>query len=134
MNRSLLVVGSVSIFMARAALCREPAHVTGGDVLKALIYAPRIEYPVQARASRFTGSSKFLMRVHVRTGLVVEVTMVKSTGYRILDDAAIRSLRKFRFKPDALPPANVENPKHTEPWAADDSLIYFPVNFTINPT
>jgi outer membrane biosynthesis protein TonB len=60
--------------------------------------------------------------------------MVKSTGYRILDDAAFRSLRQFRFKPGALPPAKVENPKHTEPWAAEDSLIYFPVNFTIDGT
>lgn len=71
------------------------------------------------------------MRVHVRTGLVVDIKMVQSTGDAILDQAVVHALKQWRFKPNALPPARVQNPEHTEPWAGDDSLISIPAHFTV---
>jgi hypothetical protein len=57
--------------------------------------------------------------------------MLQSTGHAILDQAVVHALKQWRFTPGALPPAKVQNAKHTEPWAAYDSLILIKMNFTI---
>jgi hypothetical protein len=46
-----------------------------------------------------------------QTGVVTSVRMEKSTGYKILDDAALNAFRQWRFKPARR--ANFGCPSHT---------------------
>jgi TonB family protein len=66
------------------------------------VYAPRPEYPVAARRARMTGRGLFECAVDQRTGAVTGVRVLHSTGHRILDDAAMDALRKWRFRPGTV--------------------------------
>ncbi len=65
------------------------------------IYAARPEYPLQARRSHLTGAGIFAM--HIRPdGTVSSVSVLKSTGHGILDQAAIDAFRQWRFWPGTV--------------------------------
>jgi TonB family protein len=66
------------------------------------ISAPKPEYPYEARASHLTGSGVVLVQVDTKTGYVASARMLKSTGHRILDEAALKAFRKWRFKPGTV--------------------------------
>lgn len=57
------------------------------------------DYPYSARASGQTGVGRFRLRLDLKTGGVTQVTVIKSTGFQILDAAALAALRKWRWKP-----------------------------------
>jgi len=57
------------------------------------------EYPYAERMRRHTGSGLFRILVDLKTGSVVKVTMIKSTGFRALDNSAVDSFRRWRWKP-----------------------------------
>jgi TonB family protein len=64
-------------------------------------YAARPEYPLEARRHHMEGRGVFAM--HIRpNGTVASVEIVKSTGYAVLDGAAISALRQWRFHPKPL--------------------------------
>ena len=66
------------------------------------INAVKPEYPYEARARHWTGSG--LVLVHVNAGgYVTSARMLKSTGHRILDEAALKAFRQWRFKPGTVP-------------------------------
>ena len=48
------------------------------------------------------------MEVDPRNGQVIRTYVVTSSGFEILDDAALKAYRKFRFKPGG--PSRVEVP------------------------
>ena len=77
------------------------------------IYAPRPEYPLQARRNRLTGSGIALLEVDKRTGYVTSARMLQSMGHKILDDAALKAFRQWRFKPGTA------------------SQIKMPINYTV---
>jgi TonB family protein len=82
------------------------------------IYAPRPEAPFVAWRNEYSGSGVALLEVDKRTGYVTSATMLKSTGHRILDDAALKAFRQWRFKPGAA--AKVRVPiTYTHPGFAD---------------
>lgn len=60
--------------------------------------APLPEYPYEARRQRLTGSGAATLTLDL-SGNVVDVTMVRSTGSQILDNAALRGFQRWRFKP-----------------------------------
>lgn len=43
------------------------------------------------------------MHVDTKTGYVTSAEMEKSTGHKILDDAALEAFRKWHFKPGRTP-------------------------------
>ena len=57
------------------------------------------EYPQKEKEQHHTGSGLFRLSVDLKTGLVTKVTVVQSTGYRALDDAAIASFGTWRWRP-----------------------------------
>ena len=61
-------------------------------------FSPRPRYPLP----RPTGSGVALLKVDETTGRVISATMAKSTGYKILDDAALEAFRRWRFKPGTV--------------------------------
>jgi TonB family protein len=55
----------------------------------AMIYKPPIEYPYEARKRGITGRGVIALEIDKATGTVTKAYMLKSTGSRILDDAAM---------------------------------------------
>lgn len=66
-------------------------------------YAPTYSfppaYPREARDKGLTGKGVAVAKVDPATGHVTSASMIKSTGHDILDDAALRALRQWRFPP-----------------------------------
>jgi len=63
------------------------------------IYAPRPEYPRQARSDSIAGSGVCVMSVDPRNGYVTEASIAQSTGNQILDNSAVSTFRTWIFKP-----------------------------------
>lgn len=63
------------------------------------IYAPRPDYPYEARRSKITGSGVVSITIDTSSGFVVSATMAQSTGSPILDSAITSTFRQWRFKP-----------------------------------
>jgi TonB family protein len=113
------------------AVTRQELPGVGREAMKVLVYAPRPEYPVVARARRITGKGVFVIRVHVKTGRVAEVRVAQSTGYTILDTAAVRAFGQWRFKPGALKPIGAIAPQRNDPFGKEDALFRIPLDFTM---
>ena len=60
------------------------------------------QYPRDARAQSLTGKGVAVVKIDPATGLVTSASMAKSTGYKILDDAALRAFQHWRFKPRSI--------------------------------
>ena len=70
------------------------APVAGADYL----HNPAPEYPEIAQDRGWEG--KVLMKVHVKPdGKPDEVTVIKSSGQKVLDDAAVKTVNKWSFVP-----------------------------------
>jgi len=69
-----------------------------------VIFAPKPEYPQYARDHHWTGAGWFVMHIDTRTGVVTSVEITQSTGHKILDDASVSALKRWRFKPGIVPP------------------------------
>jgi TonB family protein len=57
------------------------------------------KYPWTARVNHLEGAGLFRLDLDSRTGTVTRVSVIESTGHRVLDEAAIGALRKWRFVP-----------------------------------
>lgn len=66
------------------------------------IYAPRPQYPYEARARRQVGSGIAILAVEPSTGIVKNAEMATSTGHELLDNAALSAFRKWRFRPGSV--------------------------------
>jgi TonB family protein len=66
------------------------------------IYAPRPEYPYEARARGQKGAGVAILAVDPNTGLVTKAEMGISTGHVLLDHAAVNAFRRWRFKPGTV--------------------------------
>lgn len=64
----------------------------------AMIFKPRIRYPLVARQAGMTGSGIAVLAIDSETGKVTNVWMEKSTGHAILDWETIRAFREARFR------------------------------------
>ena len=65
------------------------------------IKIPGPNYPSSERGRRHEGAGLFRMDLDVKTGSVSQVTVVKSTGFPVLDESAVKALTHWRFKPNA---------------------------------
>lgn len=62
-----------------------------------------INYPFEAKKRGLTGRGIAVVSVDSETGHVTEVTIAKSTGHEILDQAVVKGLRSARFKKGTKP-------------------------------
>jgi len=60
--------------------------------------APQPIYPLEARQKRIQGSGVWKVVV-AKDGRVDSIQLIKSTGSKLLDDAAEKALRQWRFEP-----------------------------------
>jgi TonB family protein len=71
--------------------------VSAANLKNMAISTPQPDYPIIARQDRIQGSGVFIIFL-TEAGEVASVEIVKSTGSSILDEAAEKALRKWRFK------------------------------------
>jgi len=93
--------------------------------------APQPEYPLEARLRYERGSGVFLLRAKIHSGRVTQVVIARTTGYRSLDEAAVKAFRQWRFKPDVLIHRDITKPRLTPPVASDECLVLVPLTFTL---
>jgi len=66
------------------------------------IFAPRPQYPYEARSRHITGSGVCVADVDPATGNVTDASMAQSIGNPILDSAAVSAFRQWRFRPGTV--------------------------------
>jgi len=64
-----------------------------------LVYTEAPAYPAVAKRWHVQGSGRFRVTLDASTGRVTDVSILKSTGYGVLDGSAIRTLKLWRWKP-----------------------------------
>ena len=79
-----------------------------GSVKALTLYAPKPNYPYEARRGGITGSGVAQLTVNSAAGNVIEARMAQSTGNAILDRATVETLLRWRFRPGVA--SNVEVP------------------------
>lgn len=72
----------------------------------AMISKGNIQYPYEAKRMRLTGSGVAVVSVSP-SGSVTSVSIGKSTGHPVLDNAATSGLRSARFKPGTVPQVRI---------------------------
>jgi periplasmic protein TonB len=65
-------------------------------------YAPRPEYPQEARSHRIAGSGVCVVSVDPASGSVTQASMAQSTGSPLLDKSALSTVRMWKFKPGTV--------------------------------
>lgn len=60
--------------------------------------APDPTYPLAARQNYIQGKGVFQLKIHPQQRTVTRVTILQSTGSKILDDEAIRVLSRWRLR------------------------------------
>jgi len=65
-------------------------------------YAPRPEYPQEARSHRVAGSGVCVVSVDPTSGSVTNVSMAQSTGSPLLDKSVLSTVRTWKFKPGTV--------------------------------
>jgi|SRR3989442_13363710 len=87
--------------VSRLVRSASPTGVSGvsfGSVKALAIYAPRPEYPYEARRQRTTGSGLVVLMIDSSTGRVTDARMSQSTGSVVLDNSAVSALQRWQFK------------------------------------
>jgi TonB family protein len=69
---------------------------------RAATYAPKPDYPSEARTRHITGSGVCVVDVDPGSGNVTGASMAQSTGNPILDNSAVSTFQKWRFKPGTV--------------------------------
>ena len=96
MTRFVSILAIALVVLAKQAECEAVVKGNGPVLVKVLP-----DYPYAARDRHLEGSG--LYRLNIKPdGTVSSVTVLKSTGYILLDQAAIHAYRQWRFRPGAL--------------------------------
>jgi len=64
-------------------------------------------YPEVAKRWHVQGVARFRVSIDINTGRVTCVSILKSTGYEVLDASAIRALKAWRWKPGKYRTCNI---------------------------
>lgn len=77
---------------------RNPGIFSGPDLAKYFDSVWLPEYPYEARAKSWSGRGTFRAYVEAN-GKVSRVVVIKSTGYKAVDEAVVTAARRWRAKP-----------------------------------
>ena len=91
-----------SIAVAMLTVASALAETKVQDSKPLATYAPRPQYPYEARSKGITGRGVAVMTIDPKTGLVTRAKMASSTGSPILDNAALSAFGQWRFKPGTV--------------------------------
>jgi TonB family protein len=93
--------GSANQAATKPAQAHRPPNksVISPSAAKAVtIYAPRPQYPQEARSHRIVGSGVCVVSVDSASGSVTNVSMAQSTGSPLLDKSVLSTVRTWKFK------------------------------------
>ncbi|MEY2526476.1 MAG: periplasmic protein TonB [Verrucomicrobiota bacterium] len=82
------------------------ATVTAAGAKANATYAPKPEYPYEARSRHLTGSGVAVVSVDP-SGNVTSAEMAQSIGNPILDNSATSAFRRWKFKPGSVSRAKI---------------------------
>jgi len=99
----------------------DSTDVTPEQAKQWALWTPKPKYPYSARLRYIVGFGMFGLVVQIKTGLVKEVRLLRTTGDKTLDSAAVKTLQQWRFKPGVIP-----SNRHDE-----YCYIRVPVNFSM---
>jgi protein TonB len=103
---SLVAISVSAELIAEPQSSPTPPHMPVEATLKKVkaraIYAPKPEYPFQARKQYWEGVGLYVMNINRETGLVTSVEITQSSGHKILDQAAVDAFRRWRFEPGLI--------------------------------
>jgi TonB family protein len=68
-------------------------------IVTTVLSTPRPDKLPEAARLRLAGSGLFVMHVDTASGRVTSVVAAKSTGHPLLDSSAVRSFKRWRFRP-----------------------------------
>jgi TonB family protein len=85
---------------AGTLVSKEIINTRTGPLYNAVINAPDPVIPAVARQQRTQGV--YVLEISVARGIVDNVRVLQSSGQKILDDAAIEALLKWRFRPRSV--------------------------------
>jgi TonB family protein len=102
MTRSYTLILSVIFFVSAQSAPSSPTSQHGGNSNDLVLHKARPKYPKDAQGYYPKGSGIVLMEIDKKTGLVKSARMDKSTGNKVLDDAALQACNQWRFKPGTL--------------------------------
>lgn len=119
----------IAALAANSGFAAAEAVAAPSEVKKWVMHMVKPRYPAAARKRRATGNGVFVMRVQIKTGLVKNVDIARTTGDPDLDAAAVQALRQWRFKPRVLPPIRKIMPHWKDPLENEDSLVGVPLTF-----
>jgi TonB family protein len=100
-------MAAMKIGAAHRLIAVKGTNASGGEVQAPILDERRPAYPYEARARHLTGTGTFGLTIDTDSGDVTSVDIVRSTGHKILDEAALEALRKWRFKPGTARRANL---------------------------
>lgn len=81
----------------------KPKRIFYFDVTEYLpTYSVPVEYPREARDNGLIGKGTAVAKVDPTTGRVASVSMAKSTGHDILDNAILHALKQWRYRPRGI--------------------------------
>jgi len=70
-------------------------------------YAPRPEYPQEARSHRIAGKGVCFVLIDPASGIVTQASMAQSTGSPLLDKSVLSTVRTWKFKPRTVSKARI---------------------------
>lgn len=79
---------------------------SGGGTSITLLQRVIPKYPVEAARRQQEGATSVLLHVD-RSGRVQDVKITRSSGSRVLDTAAVRAFRQWKFAPGSAPPGGL---------------------------
>ena len=101
-----LIALVATVFSAQAQRHGTNPIVTTGSAA-GLIKKVEPEYPIDIVIHGAKGRGVFRLTINQKTGLVDEVKIVKSTGYKDLNDLAAKALLQWTFRPGSPSPVEV---------------------------
>ena len=94
-----------------------------------MIEAPKPKDAYEGQRHRPHGTGAFLLRTNIQSGRVTQVIVGQSTGDGLLDAAAVKALRQWRFKPGVLVHRDIHKPRLDPPISKEECLVLVPVTF-----
>jgi TonB family protein len=80
-------------------VARGPVFDRSFAVFPDMIFAPRPEYPHSERARYNEGTAVVRINIDLKTGLVTNASIIRSSGFPKLDEVALNTLQRWRLKP-----------------------------------
>ena len=103
--RGILIFSFAAAFVAAAATAADEVRLDTHDeqaVARLMVRMPKPEYPLGARAKRIVGHGIYHLWFRPETGVITHIDILRSTGSKLLDDAALRAFRQWRAHPGAV--------------------------------